>query len=325
MRSAIHTTFGEPNEVLALSQSPIPQPGPNQVRIKTILSPIHNHDLWTVRGSYGYKPELPAIGGSEAVGIIDALGEGVTGINLGQRVAVASVHGSWAEYFLAPTAGVVPVPDAISDEAAAQLIAMPFSAISLLDFLEVESGDWVIQNTANGAVGKTLAMLATSHGVNIINLVRRDAGVDELAKLGISNVVSTATAGWQDQVRAITGGMPIRVAVDSIGGQSSGELLALLGENGLLVSFGTMAGEPMQISSGNLIFKQAIVKGFWGSKVSEAMPADKKRRLIGELLQLVAKGELKLPVEAVFGLDDIAKAVRTSLAPGKNGKVLLKP
>jgi NADPH2:quinone reductase len=313
MRSAIHTTFGEPDEVLALSESPIPQPGPNQVRIKTILSPIHN------------QPELPAIGGSEAVGIIDALGEGVTGINLGQRVAVASVHGSWAEYFLAPATGLVPVPDAISDEAAAQLIAMPFSAISLLDFLEVKSGDWVIQNTANGAVGKTLAMLATSHGVNVINLVRRDAGVDELAKLGISNVVSTAAAGWQDQVRAITGGMPIRAAVDSIGGQSSGELLALLGENGLLVSFGTMAGEPMQISSGSLIFKQAIVKGFWGSKVSEAMPAEKKRRLIGELLQLVAKGELKLPVEAIFGLNDVTKAVRTSLAPGKIGKVLLKP
>lgn len=325
MRSAIHTSFGEPDEVLALGESPVPHPGPNQVRIRTILSPIHNHDLWTVRGSYGYKPKLPAIGGSEGVGIIDALSEGVTGIDLGQRVAVASVHGSWAQYFLAPAASLVPVPDAISDEAAAQLIAMPFSAISLLDFLEVTSGDWVIQNTANGAVGKTLAMLAAARGVNVINLVRRDAGVDELAKLGISNVVSTATAGWQNEVRTIAGGTPIRAAVDSIGGQSSGDLLDLLGENGVLVSFGTMTGEPMQISSGNLIFKQAVIKGFWGSMISETMPAEKKRQLIGELLHLVAKGELKLPVEAVFGLDDVAKAVRASLAPGKIGKILLKP
>ena len=82
MRSAIHTTFGEPADVLALEESPVPEPGPGQVRIKTILSPIHNHDLWTVRGSYGYKPELPAIGGSEAVGTVDALGEGVTGITI---------------------------------------------------------------------------------------------------------------------------------------------------------------------------------------------------------------------------------------------------
>ena len=79
MRSAIHTTFGEPSEVLELIDRPIPQPGAGEVRIKTLLAPIHNHDLWTIRGSYGYKPELPAIGGSEAVGIVDALGEGVSG------------------------------------------------------------------------------------------------------------------------------------------------------------------------------------------------------------------------------------------------------
>lgn len=325
MRSTIHATFGEPADVLVLGESPVPQPGPKQVRIRTILSPIHNHDLWTVRGNYGYKPELPAIGGSEAVGTVDALGEGVSGIAVGQRVAVASVHGTWAEYFLAPAAGLVPVPDVISDEAAAQLIAMPFSAISLLEFIEVKSGDWVIQNTANGAVGKTLAMLAAARSVHIVNLVRRDAGVDELAALGIANAVSTATDRWQDRVGAITGGAPVRAAVDSIGGKASGELMALLGENGLLVSFGSMTGEPMQISSGDLIFKQAAVKGFWGSKVGAAMSTETRRRLIGELLRLVAGGELKLPVEAIFRLDRIADAVTASLAPGKTGKVLLKP
>jgi len=325
MRSVLHATFGEPAEVLAPGDSPTPEPGPGQVRIRTILSPIHNHDLWTVRGNYGYKPDLPAIGGSEAVGTVDALGADVTGVTPGQRVAVASVHGTWADYFLAPAAGLVPVPDAIADGAAAQLIAMPFSAISLLEFLEVERGDWIIQNTANGAVGKTLAMLAQARGVQVVNLVRRDAGVDELAALGIAHAVSTAGAGWQDRVRAITGQAPIRAAVDSIGGQASGDLLGLLGEDGLLVSFGTMAGEPMQLSSGDLIFKQARVKGFWGSKVSAAMPADMRRRLIGELLRLVADGSLTLPVEATFGLDRIADAVRASLAPGKAGKVLLQP
>lgn len=226
---------------------------------------------------------------------------------------------------MAPATALVPVPDAISDEAAAQLIAMPFSAISLLEFLDVKSGDWVIQNTANGAVGKILARLATARGVHVVNLVRRDAGVDELSAVGIGNAVSTATEGWQDRVRAITGGASIRAAVDSIGGTASKDLLSLLGENGLLVSFGTMNGEPMQIASGDLIFKQAVVKGFWGSKVSEAMPTDTKIRLIGELLRLVATGELDLPVEAVFAFEQIIDAVKASLAPGKKGKVLLRP
>jgi len=325
MHSVIHTTFGDPAEVLSLGESPLPQPGRGEVRIRTLLSPIHNHDLWTVRGSYGYKPELPAVGGSEAAGIVDALGEGVDTVSLGQRVVVAGVHGTWAEYFTAPAALLVPLPDAIPDEAGAQLIAMPLSALMLLEFLKVEAGQWIIQNTANGAVGRTLAMLAAARGIHVINLVRRDAGVTELAEAGVSNAVSTATDGWQDKVRALTEGAPIRAGVDSIGGQAAGDMLSLLGEDALLVSFGSMKGEPMQLSSGDLIFKQVTVKGFWGAKVSQALSGDDKRRMIGELLRLTATGALKLPVEAVFAFEDAAKAAAASAEPGRKGKVLLKP
>ncbi|WP_417674718.1 zinc-binding dehydrogenase [Pseudodonghicola sp.] len=325
MRTATHATFGDPAEVLAPVDAPLPEPAAGQVRIKTILSPIHNHDLWTVRGQYGYKPELPAIGGSEAVGIVDALGEGVEGVTLGQRVAVAGVHGTWAEYFTASAKGLVPLPEAIGDEAAAQLIAMPFSALTLLEFLEVKEGDWIVQNTANGMVGKAVAMLGKARGINVINLVRRDAGIGELEALGIGNAVSTAAEGWKTQVRALAGDAPIVAAIDSVGGTASGDLLSLLGDDGLLVSFGTMTGEPMQISSGDLIFKQAVVKGFWGAKVSAAMPADERQRLFGELMRLVITGAVQLPVEAIFPLDRIGDAVRASLAPGKAGKVLLKP
>ena len=330
MRSIIHHSFGEPADVLTLGQSPLPEPAAGEVRIKTILSPIHNHDIWTVRGSYGYKPALPAIGGSEAVGVIDALGPDLsagpeTGLQIGQRVAVASVHGAWAEYFIAPAKSLVPLPDNIPDEAAAQLIAMPFSAITLLDFLEVAQGDWIVQNTANGAVGKVLAMLARSRGIHVINLVRRDEGIDELRALGIENIVSTASAGWREQLRGILGDASLRAAVDSIGGAASADLLRLLGENGLLVSFGAMSGSAMQVPSGEVIFKQATIRGFWGAKVSAAMPAQKRVALIGELLRLVASGEISLPVEAIFAFDQIDAALTASAKPGKAGKVLLRP
>ncbi|MEV9509286.1 alcohol dehydrogenase catalytic domain-containing protein, partial [Klebsiella variicola] len=87
---------------------------------------------WTIRGTYGYKPELPARAGTEAVGIVDALGEGVEGLEIGQRVATGGTFGVWAEYVVAPAAGLIPVADALPDEMAAQLVSMPFSAISLL-------------------------------------------------------------------------------------------------------------------------------------------------------------------------------------------------
>lgn len=324
MRKATHDSFGDPAAVLKLADGPTPEPGPGQVRIRVILSPIHNHDLWTVRGSYGYKPTLPAIGGSEAMGVVDALGDGVAGLRLGQRVAAAGLRGSWAEYALAPAAGLVPLPDAITDEQGAQLIAMPFSAITLLGFLGVGPGDWFVQNAANGAVGKAVAMLARARGIHALNLVRRDAAVAEMQDLGL-DALSTEGADWPDRVRAATGGAPIRAAVDSIGGKAAGALLSLLADEGLLVSFGSMTGGAMEISSGDLIFKQAVVRGFWGAKVSAAMPPEERARLMGELIGLVADGALILPVGGIFGLDRIGDAVRASLAPGKAGKILLRP
>ncbi|RLM22123.1 alcohol dehydrogenase [Brenneria alni] len=325
MRSATHDVFGDPAEVLRQSDVPTPEPGPGQARIRTIFSPIHNHDLWTVRGEYGYKPELPAIGGSEAVGIVDALGEGSDTALLGRRVVTASAHGTWAEYFLVDAEGLLPVPDAISDEVAAQLIAMPFSTLSLLESLGVTEGDWIIQNGANGTVGKSLSMLARARGIHTVNLVWRDAGVEALTALGIDNVVSTAQPDWKAKVRSLVGDAAIRAAVDSVGGAATGDLADLLGEKGLLVSFGTVAGEAMQIPSGTMVFKQLTLKGFWASKVLSDMPAEHRAELLDELLRLAASGRLVLPVEAVFGLDEVSSAVKAALKSGKIGKVLLRP
>ncbi|MEB3766704.1 zinc-binding dehydrogenase [Acinetobacter sp. MD2] len=325
MRSIIHKSFGEPVDVLELGEMPIPEPKAGEVRIKTILSPIHNHDVWTVRGSYGYKPELPAIGGSEAVGIVDALGEGVSHVVVGQRITVASVHGSWAEYFIAPAASVIPLTDAIDDETAAQLIAMPLSALMLLDFVALKSNEWLIQNTANGAVGKTVAMIAQARGLQVINLVRRTDVIAELQALGIQHVVATDQADWKEQVKAIHADQPLKVAVDSVGGNASGELLHLLSDNSLLVSFGTMSGGAMNISSGDLIFKQATVKGFWGSVVSRDMPSERKKELIVELLTLAAEKKLLLPVEAVLSFDQVQEASKKAIQTARLGKVLLKP
>lgn len=325
MKAAIHTEFGEPEMVLHLEDQPIPELAANEVRVKTILAPIHNHDIWTVRGRYGYQPSFPAIGGSEAVGIIDAIGHDVNHVQVGQRIAVASVHGTWAEYFIAPAHSVIPLPDEIPDEIAAQLIAMPLSSAMLLEFLKVKSGDYLIQNAASGAVGKTLAMLAKPRGIHVISLVRRESAIAELKELGIEHVVSTEQEDWKAQVKSIVADQAIIAAVDSIGGTASRDLVELLGENGTLVSFGTMKGEAMQIPSGDLIFKQATVKGFWGSKVSRDLSSADKKRLIMELIQGVLNQTLKLPVEAIFSLKEIKAASLASLKPAKKGKVLLKP
>ncbi|WP_175985995.1 zinc-binding dehydrogenase [Microbacterium tenebrionis] len=325
MRALIHQEFGPAEDVLTLDDRPVPEPGPGQVRLRIVLSPIHNHDLWTIRGTYGFKPALPAPSGTEALGIVDALGEGVEHLAVGQRVATGGTFGVWSEYAVTNAAGLIPVPEGLADEQAAQLISMPFSAISLLQFLDVAEGDWIVQNAANGAVGRMLAQPArAARGVNVLGLVRRRDGIDELRAQGIENVVSTEDDDWRTQATAITGGAPMIAGVDSVGGDSSGDVLSLLAENGTLVAFGAMNSPTMNISSGDVIFKQATVKGFWGSKVSQTMDAATRRALFGELITRVSDGSLTLPVAGVFDAADIADAVRASNAPGRVGKVLLK-
>ena len=325
MFGAVYHAFGAPRDVLKKMELPAPQAGPGQVRVKTLLSVIHNHDLITIQGNYGYRPTLPAVGGSEAVGVIDALGEGVSGFAIGQRVAASGLQGAWAEYFVATPHRLVPLPAGVTDEAAAQLMSMPLSALCVLEFVEAKAGQWLIQNAATGAVAKVLAMVAKRRGIHVVNLVRRQTASQELAALGIDNVISTESSDWRDQVKILTQGAPISAAIDGVAGPEGSELMSLLGDNGVFVSFGAMSGKPLQFSPGDLILKQTVVKGFWLSKIMETMPRERIGALVGELLGLVVRGDVKLQVGGVFDLDHIADAVIASEKSGRPGKILIRP
>ncbi|QCR20474.1 zinc-binding dehydrogenase [Agrococcus sp. SGAir0287] len=325
MRAIVHETFGEPADVLTIGERPTPEPGPGQARVRVLLATIHNHDLWTVRGTYGVRPELPAVAGTEAVGIVDALGEGVDRVAVGDRVVIGGAPGAWAEQVVVDARGLVPAPEGMPDEAAAQLVAMPFSAVSLLHSLHLEPGQWIVQNAANGAVGRMVAQLAVARGIHVVGLVRRTAAIEELREAGIEGIVATDEEGWRDRVAALTGGAPIVAGVDSVGGAAAGEVLSVLGEGGTLVAFGAMGDATMELSSGDLIFKQATVRGFWGAVVSRTMDADTRATLFAELGARIADGSLTLPVSSIHGFDDVTDAVRASLTPGRVGKVLLRP
>jgi NADPH:quinone reductase-like Zn-dependent oxidoreductase len=308
--------------VLELVDGPMPEAGPGPVRVRMVLSPIHNHDLMIIAGKYGYKPPLPAVPGTEAVGVVEALGEGVSNLKIGQRVCGGGSQ-MWAEYFVANAAGMVPVPDAVPDETACQLIAMPISTFRLIEEMAVKPGDWIIQNAANGAVGKMLAMLGAERGINVVSLVRRDAAADELKRLGIANVVSTSHIGWEEQVKDLTRGAPIIRGLDSIGGEAPDQLLSVMAELSTLYFFGALSQEKLRISPHNLLFNRSTIKGFWAAKPTDTVGPEAIRQMIGELVGRAASGRLRLPVAEVFDLSRAAEAAAASEMPGRVGKIAL--
>ncbi|MFG1795985.1 zinc-binding dehydrogenase [Nocardia sp. NPDC049149] len=325
MRAVVIESFGEPKDVLTTADQPLPEPGEGQVRIELILAPIHNHDLATVRGVYGYKPSLPAIPGTEAVGRIDALGPGVTGLTVGQRIAVSGAQQVWAEYFVAKAASVVPVPDTVPDETAAQLLAMPLSALMLLEDLDVAPGEWIAINAANGAVGRLVNVLARQRDINVLNLVRGPKSVEALRAAGFEPVIDTEADGWVEAAKAATSGAPIVRVVDQVAGKAGSAALDLLAAKGQFISFGALSGQPLTLNPGTLIFKEAVVKGFWGSTRGKEATPEELRRLIGELVTAAAQGVLRLEIEATYPLEQAADAAVATETPGRSSKIALAP
>ncbi|MGB6986599.1 MAG: zinc-binding dehydrogenase [Candidatus Aquilonibacter sp.] len=308
-----YARFGDPANVIQAVDVPVPEPREGQTVLRMVRAPIHNHDLATIRGVYGVKPKLPATAGTECLATIS-----------GKRFACMT-PGAWADEVIANTDALVPISDAIDDDRACQLLAMPLSTVVLFDQLRAQPGMWIAQTAANGAVGKLLMLLAQKHGVNIVNFVRRDAAGEELRKYGAEHVVVTAHDGWQHRARTIAGSEGFARIVDSVAGPETLDLQRLLAPDGELIVFGALSGAPIKLDPGLMIAKENIVRGFWMSawmqRASEGDRVDAMQRVFA----LALSGELALPVAGIYPLRDAAQALRAAEAPGRGGKILLSP
>ncbi len=211
MKAAVFESFGEPSQVLNVRDVPDPKPGPGQVRVRMILSPINPSDLLVVQGLYGVLPKLPSTPGFEGVGIVDEVGPGVLARMLklkGKRVvAINSAGGNWAETAIIPARQARPIPDDIPDEQAACFFVNPATVLAMArHVLAVPKGEWLLQSAAGSTLGRMLINLGRHDGFKTLNVVRRREAIDELKKLGGDAVISSSDGPIDEQVRRITGG-----------------------------------------------------------------------------------------------------------------------
>jgi NADPH:quinone reductase-like Zn-dependent oxidoreductase len=316
--------FGNPADVLRLEEAPQPEPSANQVLVRLRARSINPSDLLTVRGSYGALPKLPATPGLEGMGEVAAVGSEVKNFQPGQRVIPLGVPGTWQEYIVAASAQLIPIPDSISDQTAAQFVVNPLTAwIMTIEELALEPDEWLLQTAAGSTLGRVVLQIAALRGFKTINVVRRRAQVEELKALGANEVICTDDEDIAERVKEITGKAGLAKAIDAVGGQTGAAVMNALGRGGVMLIYGSLSGEPMAIDGGRVIFNTTTLRGFWLSEWLRSAAPERQQAVTSEMLRSMATNAIVPPVEAEYKLADALAAVQHAERPGRSGKVLL--
>jgi NADPH:quinone reductase-like Zn-dependent oxidoreductase len=328
MKAVVFSRFGPPEEVLQVRDVPAPaEPGPGEVRVRMLASPVNPSDIHYIRGEYGKQPALPATPGFEGVGVVEAIGSGLLARRVrGKRVCVLNrATGNWQEQVVVPARQAIPVPADLPDEQAAAFFVNPASAVVMTRYvLRVPPGAWLVQTAAGSALGRMVIRLGKHYGFRTINVVRRREQAEELLRAGGDAAVCSADESVVDRVQQITGGEGVPFALDAVGGAAGTALIQSLAAGGRMLVYGTLAGEPISIDPRVLMVGQKRVEGFWLSQWVPRQGVLTMLGLIRRIGKLFREGIVTSEIGVTFPLDEVQAAVKQAVLPGRQGKVLLR-
>lgn len=310
-------------EVLTLAELPIPTPGPGQVLIKIAATGVNFIEIYFREGRY--KAPLPLIPGSEASGVIEQLGEGVTGFSVGDPVASTAVQGSYAEYALVPAAQLVKVPAGMDLKQAAAAILQGMTAHYLShSAFPLKLGDTALIHAAAGGTGQLLVQMAHTIGARVIATVSTPAKAELALAAGADEVILYTEADFEAECKRLTDGRGVDVVYDSVGKTTFEKSLNCMHPRGMLVLFGGSSGavppfDLIQLSTrGSLYVTRPTLKDYIATR------AELEERS-SAVLNWVAEGKLKVQAEHVYPLSDAAQAQIDIAARNTTGKLLLIP
>jgi NADPH:quinone reductase-like Zn-dependent oxidoreductase len=233
--------------------------------------------------------------------------------------------GSWVSHTVAKAATLMPLPaegDAL--QLAMLTVNPPTAALLLSEFVELQAGDWVIQNAANSAVGEYVIQLAKARGLHTVSVVRRQEMVPVLEALG-GDVVLVDGPDLAARVAAATNGAKVRLALDAVGGSATDRLAQSVAVGATVVNYGAMSGEACKVAPGSFVFRNVTLRGFWLAFWFRQATVAQQMALYGDLAQRIVRGELSARVQRTFPLAQVQDAVAVAASGGRDGKVLLVP
>ena len=317
----IHETGGP--EVMRIEDLPVPDPGEGQAVVRLDAIGINFIDIYHRQGQY--RLSLPFALGQEGAGVVERVGPGVTEVRTGDRVAYSNVGGSYAEYVVAPSWRLVPVPAGLSSAqaAAAMLQGMTAHYLSHTTF-PITPGASALVHAAGGGVGQLLVQLIKRRGGRVIGTVSSEAKAAVAREAGADDLINYIQSDFVAEVRRLTGGRGVDVVYDSVGRDTFSLSLDCLVPRGMMVLFGQASGpvppfDPQVLNAkGGLFLTRPSLHQYTHTREELLSRAR-------DVLGWIADGTLRLRIDRTYPLDAAPEAHRYLESRGATGKLLLIP
>ena len=317
-------------EALRVEQRPVPIPGKDEVLVKVTASPINPSDLAFLDGNYGFELPPPVVPGGEGSGTVVAVGPGAMGrYFLGKRVACLSKgerDGTWAEYVVASTkGGAFPLNKSVSLEQGAVSIINPLTASAFLEITKNGGHKAIVLTAAASALGQMVNRLGRSKGLQVINVVRRDAQMELLNAQGATVVLNSSDADFDRQLHDVCHQYDARLAFDAVAGPMTAQLLNALPENSTVTVYSCLSHKAPQTDVDQIIFHGKTITGFWLGPWLYANKNLLQILMLWRRSQKLIGTDLKSEIRTRYPFQEARKAVQEYTNQMTGGKILLTP
>jgi NADPH2:quinone reductase len=317
--------LGEPEKVMRPEDIPVPEPAPGEVRLRVHAASLNFPDVLMCRGEYQVKPPVPFTPGAEVAGVVDALGEGVASVAVGDRVlAIPSFgNGGFTEYTTASAAGgVFPIPPSMSFASASALhVVYQTGHLALHRRAHLQPGETLLVHAGAGGVGSAAIQLGLAAGATVIATAGGPDKVEVCRKLGAQHGLDYKEHDFVDAVKELTGGRGADVIYDPVGGDTYDRSTKCIAFEGRILIIGFTGGRFADARTNHVLIKNYSVVGVhWG--LYNLMNPALVQETHDELMRLFEAGKIDPLISQTIGLDDVAAALARLGSRGTYGKVV---
>ena len=310
-------------EALTYEDIAVPEPGEGEARVRVEAVGVNFIDIYHRIGRY--QGSLPLTLGQEAAGVVDAVGAGVTDVNVGDRVAFASVQGPYAEFVVAPAWRLVRIPNSVDSRTAAAVLLQGLTAHYLThSTYPLKAGETALVHAAGGGTGQLLAQIAKRCGARVIGTVSTEEKAALAREAGADEVINYTQVEFDAEVKRLTNNAGVDVVYDSVGKDTFDKSLNCLRRRGYMVLYGASSGAVPPVDPQTLNAKGSL---FLTRPFLAHYTADRAELLgrVNDLFNWIAAGELKVRIDKTFPLAEAAEAHRYLEGRQSKGKILLIP